>query len=228
MSNGRSSPRLSVNQLATYLVATPSQRRRIIRTAKFPPTFMVNWYDFARLAITDFIVTGMTNEAILTNEISRLYGLPASNDQEESRNRTNAEALEAFLDCYDQIELSGLMLQQAPNSAPALTVQGVDISVRPEFLLCGAHRNQNCAGGIKLYFSKNDPLTVDSAPYITAVVMLHVQNHCQPPGHTARHANCQVVDVFARRVHSAPRAITRRFQDIDVACQEIGLWWPTV
>lgn len=228
MSNVRTSPRVSVNQLAAYLVASPSQRRRLIHTAKYPPTFMVNWYDFARKAITDFIAGGMNNETILTTEVIRLYGLPAANDYEESRNRTNAEALESFLDCYDQIEISGLTVQQAPNSASALSIQGVDISVRPEFLMSGAYRNQNYTGGIKLYFSKDDPLTADSAPYITAVVMLHIQNHCLPPDHSARHTNCQVVDVFARRVHAAPRAITRRFQDIDVACQEIALWWPTM
>jgi hypothetical protein len=228
MSNGRSSPRVSINQLAAYLVATPAQRRRILHNAKYPATFMVNWYDFAREAIGTFVSGGMTREPIITSEIDRLYSLTPSNDNEESRYRTNAEALESFLDCYDQIETNGLSLVQAPQSAPALAIHGVDISVRPEFLLSGSIRNQDVGGGIKLYFSKADALTQNSAPYISAVVMMHVQDHALPSGYSARHAICQVVDVFARQVHVAPRAVTRRFQDIDAACQEVSTLWPTI
>ena len=228
MSTGLASPRVSINQLATYLVATPAQRRRIIHTAKTPPTFVVNWYDFARKAINQFVSGGMTDESILVNESIRLYGQTPASDHEETRLRTNAEALDAFLDCYDQIDLPGHSIQLGPYSSSPLIVQGVEISVRPEFLTAGTHREQSVCGGVKLYFSKDDPLTNVSAPYITAVLMQHIQTCHQPAGHATRHDLCLVVGVFARRIHTAPRAITRRFQDIDVACQEVALWWPNV
>ena len=221
-------PRISINQLAGYLVAAPTQRRRIIRDAKNPAAFRVNWYDLARQPICAFIASGMSNENQLLTEAARLYALPGANDYEDARNRTNAEALEAFLDCYDQIDLEGMTVQAGPNDCPILLIHGVSISVRPEFVLRGQYRGQGCSGALKLYFSKDDCLTDDTAPYITCVVMRHVQDHSQPPNHTARHANCQVIDVFGKRIHPAPRATTRRFQDIDAACQEIALLWPTV
>jgi hypothetical protein len=228
MTTGLTAPRISINQLATYLVSTPTQRRRIIQTAKTPPTFLVNWYDFARQAINQFVTGGMADESILVNESMRLLRQTPSSDYEETRLRTNAQAIDSFLDCYDQIELAGHTLQVNPNSASRLVVQGVEISVRPEFVSTGNHRGQSVCGGVKLYFSKDDPLTDVSAPYITAVLMQHVQAHHQPHSHTTRHASCIVVDVFARCVHSAPRATTRRFDDIDVACQEVALWWANV
>jgi hypothetical protein len=228
MPSGSSSPRVSINQLATYLVSTPTQRRRLIQKAKNPPTFQVNWYDPARQAINQFIASNMVDESILVAESARLLGITPASDHEESRFRTNAEAIDAFLDCYDQIDLADHTLACGPNAAPTLNVQGVEISVRPEFTSTGMHRGQPVCGGVKLYFSKDDPLTEVSAPYIAAVLMQHVQTHHQPSGHVTRHDSCMVIDVFGKCIHTAPRATARRFQDIDVSCQEVRLWWPQV
>jgi len=153
----------------------------------------------------------MADENPLLIEAARLYSLIGTNDYEDSRNRTNAEALEAFLDCYEQIDLAGMTVSPGLNDCPKLVVHTVSISVRPEFTLSGLHRGQGCAGAVKLYFSKEDSLTGDTAPYITSVVMRHVQDHYQPVDYVARHANCQVIDVFGKRVYPAPRATTRRF-----------------
>lgn len=227
MSTPRTSPRISINQLAAYLTATPSQRRRILQVAKNPPTFRVNWYDPARSAIAVFVRGGMANENILTDESARLYSLPVSSDYDETRNRTNAEAIDAFLDCYDQIDTADSILE-APTSSTLQTIHNVDISIRPEFLISGRARGVDVCGGVKLYLSTSEPLTNQSAPYIAAALMQHIQSHHQPTGHVARHALCQVIDVCARTVHSAPRATTRRFTDIAAACQEIALIWPSV
>ena len=228
MAGSRPNPRLSLNQLAAYLVGGPTQRRRILRDAKNPPTYIVNWYDPARQCINAFVAGGMTNEAILTNEINRLRGSVPSSDYEETRFRTNAEALESVLGSYDQLDFAGLTPALAPNDQPYLGVYGVEISVRPEFFLSGTYRSRATVGGLKLYFSKEDCLTDTSAPYITCVVMRHVQANCASGGAVARQASCLIYDVFAGRVHAAPSAVTRRFQDIDAACQEITLVWPTV
>jgi hypothetical protein len=218
-------PRISVNQLATYLVSTPFQRKRIIQAAKTPPPFMVNWYDMARQPINQFVAGGMSDESILVNESIRLSRQVPNNDYEETRLRTNLEAIDAFLDCYDQIDLAEHSFRLGPNSAQPLIVDDVEISIRPEFLAMGGRRGQKVCGGIKFYFAKNDPLTDQSAPYITALLMQHIRDHHQPEGYTARNESCIVVDIFAGRAYAAPRAITKRFQDIKAACQEITLWW---
>lgn len=189
---------------------------------------MVNWYDPARQAINQFVSGGMVDESFLISESARLLSHPFSSDYEENRLRTNAEAIDAFLDSYDQIDLAGHTLTLGPSSPPALNVRGVEISVRPEFLSAGMYRGQQVCGGVKLYFSKDVPLTDESAPYITAVLMQHIQAHNQPSGHLARPNSCIVVDVFAGCVYTAPRATTRRFRDIEVACQEVSLWWAHV
>jgi hypothetical protein len=105
---------------------------------------------------------------------------------------------------------------------------GVEISVRPEFIISGQYRQRNICGALKLYFSKDDPLTDHSAPYIAAIVQRFVENHIATVDTQARGEACQVFDVFAGQLFSAPNAITRRFNDMEAACNEIATVWPTV
>lgn len=224
----RTSPRISINQLAMYLVSSAGQRRAIVRKAKFPPTFQVNWYDLASVSICEFIQGGLANEAILLTELTRLDGLIPTSDYEETRFRTNGEALEAFLDSYENLNFEGLTVTQGNNSPPRLNLSGVEISVRPEFHLAGTHRQQPFVGGLKLYYSKDTPLTDVTAPYISAIVKRFVDDHVGSTTVPARAQHCLVLDVFAGKVHSAPTAITRRFQDIEAACDEIAAIWPRV
>jgi hypothetical protein len=220
--------RVSINQLAKYLDSTPSQRRKIVRDAKNPPAYRVNWYDGARPSIVEFMVGGMSDETILLRAIQRLSAIQPGSDHEESKLRSNIEALEAVIESYADIDFLSLTPSAGPPAPPHLSFSNVDISVRPELLLAGTIRNQPTTGGVKIYLSKTDPLTDEVAAYIGCVVQSHVQQHSTPAGNQVRNTACIVYDVFQERVYSAPSATARRLSDIDAACQEIVLIWPTV
>lgn len=225
----RSTPRISINQLAKYLAATPTQRRRIIRDQKRPPTYKVVYYEHAKNSIARFIVGGCSDESVITDEIARLVAETPSNEYEEARLVNNVEALEAFLDTYDALDFDGLTVAHGYNDPPKLILAGgVEVSVRPELVLDGEYRGQPAAGAIKLYFSKGDPLTRMTGPYITAVVNRYADQHLTHDGEVASPRHSCVLDVFAGELHRTPAATTRRFQDLEAASQEIALWWPVV
>ena len=223
----RNDPRISINSMAEYLGASASRRQRIVEEQKRPPTFRVNWYQFAQDAITSFIVGGCTDESILTNETTRLSRAAPVNDYEETRFQTNGEALTSFLDTYDELDLTGLTIVAGPPDQPKLLYSNVEVSVRPEIHLRGNHpRHGDFTGALKLFFSKNAPLDADGAAYTTAVLYCFVQRHLAASA-PARKQQCLVFDVFAGDVYSTPNASTRRINDVNAACREIALMWPT-
>lgn len=213
--------------MAEYLGAAASRRQKIVEEQKRPPTFRVNWYQFAQDAVTRFIAGGCADESILTRETTRLSRATPVNDYEESRFQTNGEALASFLDTYDELDLSGLTVSTGSPDQPKVTYSGVEISVRPEIHLRGIHPRQgDFTGAIKLFFSKNAPLDADGAAYTTAVLYCFVQSHLAANA-PARKQQCLVFDVFAGEVYSTPNASTRRINDVNAACREIALMWPT-
>ncbi len=224
----RDEPRISINQLAQYLVASPLRRRRIIAGQKRPPTFMVNWYEFAKNVIASFVVGGCADEDLIVNEIDRLYAETPANAYEETRYRTNAEALTAFLESYDELDFGGLAISVGDHDPPQLQISGVAVSVRPEFTLDGEYRRQPSVGALKLYFSKDQPLNDQTSRYITSVVHRYVAEVIAADGVSALPRHACVLDVFAGVLYTAPAATSRRFQELNAACQEIALWWPIV
>lgn len=224
----RMSPRISTNKLAEYMRATPSRRRKIIEQQKNPPTYMVTWYADAQSAITKFILGGCADESILKNEINRLNGLTTQNETEETRNKTNVDALAAFLNWYEQLDLKGYELTAGPNSQPKLVCSGVEVSVRPEVFIRGTEtRNGEFVGCIKLYFSKDSKLDDESGSYVGALLHQYSCRHLAS-GRKVKQKACITIDVFGQQAFVAPKAIVKRSADIDAACKEIEVIWPTL
>lgn len=218
---------LSLNQFALYLVSDAGKRRKIIEKRKEPQTFAVIYYELAQSKISDFIMGKCKNEEILIAEIDRLYALTPKSDYEENRNKSNAEALECFLDVYPELNLDSLKPVKGNNFSPRIEIAGVEISIRPEIVLSGIHNGYKTKGAIKLYFSKDTQLDKDSGSYISALLNQYlVDNSRGIEKFHSRH--CQVIDVFGKNVFCAPVSVKRRMGVIATACEEIKLWWGVI
>jgi hypothetical protein len=80
-------------------------------------------------------------------------------------------------------------------------------------------------GGVRLFFSKIDPLTEDGASSGAALVVKHFQEIVGDKM-KIRPADCMILDVFAGRIYEAPLAVSRRMDQIEAACREIARFWP--
>jgi hypothetical protein len=223
----RRAPRISVNKLGEYMTATPLRRRRIVQDQKRPKGFILPRYNEAQDAITKYLLGGKQDAGLLLSEIERLNLAPSATEWESSRKRLASEAMQSFLEIADDIDLAGLQATLGGNIQPRLSIGGLEVSVRPEILLGGTDRQgEPIAGALKLYFSKTNPLTQDSAAYIATAVHAFVEAHMQPAHADPRH--CRVIDVFGRKVFTAPRASARRRNDLAAACEEIARAWELV
>ena len=205
-------------------MADAPNRHRIIFDQKQPLTYKVNYYELAQQPIIQYFLNGYTDEEILTGAIDRLYSTKPESDQEETKLKVNAEAIQSFLNHYDKIQIDELVVRQGSQDCPKVTIEGVDISVRPEIFLKGNYKGQDVTGAIKFYFGKNDPLTTDSGTYISSVIGRLVQEHFGESS-TMSSRHCQAFDVFSGNVFNAPKSTTMRFRDIKYACKEIAMWW---
>ena len=221
-------PRISVNSLTEYLNANPSRRRQIIREQKQPREFQVNYYQPASEAIAK-LLCDQVEEEYLVRQIDDLHARGTENDYEKHRWPANAEALDAFLEIYEEIETFGLDVRRRSSRPTKLNFSGVEISVAPEVLLTGqlGHKGQ-VVGGISLIFSKNDKrrLSTESAKYPGALLLNYLESIAK--GRSVSPKTAIVVDIFDREIYEAPRAYKTVMKDVKVACEEIGMWWERI
>lgn len=224
----RNSPRISCTKLGEYMVSSPSRRRQIIQDQKWPSDFIVPRYTEAQEAIAGFIRRGGKDIAVIENTIERLVRTNAKSKWHDHKNASCVEALKSFLNLVPDLDLRGYALRQTANKQPKLKMTGVEISVRPE-LLIRVHRNgqPESTGAIKIYLSKSVPLTADAANYVGT--MLH-EFVCEfiPPLKSAMPADCILIDVFAEKVFSAPKATKKRRKELLDGCNEIAAVWDSI
>jgi hypothetical protein len=225
-SDGRKTPRISVNKLGEYLTATPSRRRRIIFDQKHPPPYQVTRYREAERAIVEYFVGGQDPKT-LEKYRKRLADARPETEFDAQKVQLCMEAIDAFEDGLDLLNLDDVTALAGQPDPDHLEFAGVSVSVRPEIVLVGSDRRGPRAGCIKFYFGKTSPLDERSGPYVSTVLAAFAERNVAAKG---RVDDRLVVtwDVFARRIYVAPKARARRLDDVTAACEEIAARWSSV
>tara|TARA_R110002096_G_scaffold135954_1_gene288223 strand:- start:7730 stop:8449 length:720 start_codon:yes stop_codon:yes gene_type:complete len=223
----RQAPRMSINSLAKYWdTSSPLKRLTILRGQKFPKDYIVSWYKDSMDPISDFLTDPNHDTSIITGAISVIRAKPALNDHQESVKDVNVQALRLFLSGIQNFPLGDYDFQRKDNQAPHSTINGLSISVRPEFELI-YRGTGNRLGALKLYFSKSDPLSVDAGAMVAMVVKQHTERH-NATQERVNHRHCFVIDVFANNIHVGPQATAQRRNSLTAACDEIVARWPSI
>ncbi|OPZ48086.1 MAG: hypothetical protein BWY92_01644 [Firmicutes bacterium ADurb.BinA052] len=217
----RDLPRVSLNVLSEYLVASPNRRRRLIEEQKKPRTFRVVYYSEAEESIAAHLVTGDLAE--LQKGLEKTKIQEGDTDWEITRKLTCADAIRSFMNL--KLEFSEDYKAERGLDRAQLSVGSVSVSVRPEVLLSHGASSSGKLGGIKLYISKSEPMAAERARFAGAVLLRYLTELQRG---VVDYRNCFVVDVFAGKVFVAPRTLKRRWQDIEAACREIALHWDSV
>jgi hypothetical protein len=218
-------PRISVRQLAEYMVAKAARRRKIILDAKDPAPFIVNKYEYAKDALGDFLVDDPTNVEALLSEIVELKQRKAHSPNDESCLKLSIEALERFARHLESVELtSAFKREKGPLSAPKLSISKVKVSVQPNIIVRGTYKSKRALGAIKLVFGKTAPLTDDEGASIALLVLRYLEAS-KMDGEVVTPALCLVVDVFTGKVFTPPKATKRIYNHIEAACEEINVRW---
>lgn len=161
-----------------------------------------------------------------SRRLMKLCGAAANTSWWENRNQANADALVAFLDVADDLDLDGYSLWRGDPKPSRLDIQGVSVSVRPELLLTSSNRlGELTEGAVKLYINKSHPM-FDEAGLYTATMLHHFVDTYPYVDGSCDYRSCYVVDVFGQRVFSAPRSFKLRRKSIEAACEEIKRAWP--
>ena len=218
-------PKMSLNSLGEYLTVGPGRRKTIIKNQKFQSTFITARYSEAEGAIADHIASSMDDNQPLLDTYSDLVNRVHSSDWKEQNAELCTDAIDSYADMVNELSLKGAVPVRNEPKPPKMFLAGVTISVRPEILL--QNKAGELVGAIKLYFRKTKELNADTGKKIATVLRRYLIDELDGGG-TIQPSKCLVVDIFGGQVHQAPAAYKRIMTDVESACEEIAVRWPSI
>jgi hypothetical protein len=217
-----------VNKLAEFMVAKPRRQRQILRDQKYPTDFKGMFYRDATEAIASYIASNLEKASIITTAISILSQKRPEKIGTRRRIDANIDALEAFQEMVDVIDLKSAIPSLGSNSPPRLTIRNVEISVRPDIILhVPGKSGVQLTGAIKLHFPMTNSLGVSGEGFVSAMLQRWLRDHIPEDGEPSP-AFCYAIDVGAKSVGKGVAATKARFADIEATCQNIVALWPTI
>jgi hypothetical protein len=146
---------------------------------------------------------------------------PGVDDFEAQCLRCSARAIEAFVPIAEDFRYDEAIAVPGVRRDSAITIASVRVSVAPEIAII-APGTERQIGAVKFHFSSSYPLGQEARRYGAAIMRSYIDSIQGDPAS----ALCEVVDIFAAAYDGAPRAIQRRLEDVEAACEEIAERWP--
>ncbi len=220
-------PRISANKLGEFLTtANPIRRRAIITDQKNPPEVVVPLYRGAADPIADFLNGGGENVDTLYAAIDRLRSNESGTEWAVRDRKNTAEALEHFLELAGELPFDGIEYIRGEQNPPKLQLNGVDVSVRPDYVLHYERRGKKYIGALKFHFVKNEESSLgqEGAEFVATLLYRWLHENA-PDERRPSHTHCFSIDVFRESIVTAPASYLRRQAQIEEACAEIAARW---
>ena len=217
----RSSPRISINKLGEYLIATPGRRKTIVKNQKRPSPFIVAYYTAAEDAIAESIVNGHP-EGFLAGKLSEFLPRQTSSDWDDNRRDLCVEAIDYFGEMIDDAVFPDFEKIRGGRDQEKITIRETLISVRPEILF---KKDGQIVGGVKLMFNKTSQISQTEMEYVSTLLHHYIKEQYNQ---SAKPADCFSIDIFGGKMVEAPKSFKRRMNDIEASCEEIHDTWQRV
>jgi hypothetical protein len=224
----RQHPRMSAPKMGEYLDAGAPRRERILQDQKFPPTVQTVPYRDATDVCQRAVLRGGDVASSLLGAANALRGKPCTTQFEATSLACSLAGIEKFAALFPKLGLNGVTGTYAGPRGLAQSIQGVGISAYPLAVLRHEARGQERTGALLLVFRKEKPLTKKAGTAAADLLRGAVAQSGLVHRLTVKPELCIVVDVFHGAVHHAPRSRARLSNEIESACREIAIRWPTL
>lgn len=231
----RAAPRISVNDLALYMVSSDTARIGIIRRSKMPQPPPIIRYRDVRPVVCSFLADD--NRSLNSLTTAEQMFQQRANDAAESAlrqddARNSIEVLHSIQAMRNR--LGAFTFRSAPNDQPKLQLGGVEVSVRADLIVNAPIRGAHHYGAAVLRLTQDDADSdgarakrKEMGLYVATLARLHVDQNLLPSGAVSNRL-CMAIDVQHGELFQAPDANTRRMNDLDAACRMIAAIWPTI
>ncbi len=212
----RPTPRVSVNDLALYMVSSETAKMSIIRRNAGPQAPTVTRYRDVRPILCSYLSDPSRGlSPIVTAEATFQHRSqdPAESILRQDDARQSIEVLHAIQGMRNT--LGGFDFHLAPRTQPRLSLSGVEISVRADLLVHGNTRGVDQFGAAILRMTQDDAETNaakakrrEMGLYVATLARLHAEHNISTD-RTVANRLCMSIDVQHGEAFQAPEVSIR-------------------
>lgn len=223
---------MSANQIAEYLLATPTGRKRAIQRARFPQKSVVAQYVKAREGLVNFLDDGTRNLRHLadaTDYLTKRGERGEATDWLKRDSRQSVEAIVAFQGAYNRLGVRRLDCRKPIGRLPLLDEWATKVSVDLDVTIhVPVPANRDRIGGAILLFSRGESSSarrIEQSRTIASLVLAFCSRFMSAQGDVDKKL-CLAIDIFGGVSHG-PQG-SRKLDHIRDACDEIAGRWHSV
>lgn len=232
---GRQKPRISVNDLALYMISSPPAQFGIVQRSKYPRLPPIIRYRDVRPVICRYLADRLRSVNPLV-QAEQMFGQRAGDPSQSALRQDDArlsiEVIRAVQGMANQ--LGSFDFHAAPAQWPPLTLGGVEVSVKADLLVHGTMRGRDQIGAAILRLTKDDADTdaarsrrEDMGHYVAALARIHLEANL-PSNREPANRLCLSIDVQHGEAFPCPTTYLRRRNNLENACHFIAALWRTI
>lgn len=222
-----SKPKITVNKLGEFIIANPARQRRILEQLKYPKDNSFGFgYEGARDAIKDYLIKEM-DDSCIDDCVAALELKDPRNEWQEGQIDSSIEVLRMVQDTalFEDLKME---FSAYAGDNPKMIIKGVSVSVYPDLIVKSEYRGEHYIGGMKIHFSRTNPVGEEGAKYIAAILHQFTERNLTSKKHSAKPSNSLSYDVWTESLVSCPKAVKRRWDDIEASCLNIAAIWESI
>jgi hypothetical protein len=231
----RQVPRISVNDLALFMISSPTAQIGIVQRSKYPQLPPIIRYRDARPAICQYLTDRRrsVNPLVASERMLQQRAIdPSQSALRQDDARLSIEVLHAVQGMANQ--LGPFDFYSAPTQQAPLMLAGVEVSVRADLLVHGSARGRDQIGAAVLRLTRDDADTEagrsrreDMGHHVATLARMHLEANIASDREPANRL-CLSIDIQHGEAFPCPPSITRRRTNLENACRFIAALWPAL
>ena len=223
-------PRISVNELARFMVVSETARHGIIKRAREPNKSNLQHYGYRE--VREHLCSYLIDPNSDTLEHARGMFLQRTVAGETPFQRDDArqsvDVIDAIQEMKDRLEPYQFSTAPPSPGQEKLVIHGVEVSLRVDVCVHSTAKTAEKIGAAVLRMAKDEQTLAAQSKrkqmglYVATLIMMHMKD-VQDQAPAAK--LCLSIDVRRGEVFAAPPAHKKRVNDLRSACQTIAALW---
>jgi hypothetical protein len=216
--------KLSVNQFAAFIRATPKGKKGIIKQQLKVDPILIGWYRTARAAMKKYC-KDITNQTPLNVAIDILTTRETKTAQQLNDKRVSILALQELKKIVLPALLRRIVYEIINPKEKSVNINNINIIVAPDVIIRGRYKGQAVIGAIKIHISKTKPFDHQQSSQVASILYRYLTKEVVGNGETVLPELCLCLDIFSGRITHATIPTANDNRILKQICEEVKTLW---